>query len=193
MLKLFSILFVLLLTIAPVESKTYNIVIGSVAGGGPDTSARMMARHISKHMDGESKFVVQNMPGAGGLIVANWLYNVADPETTIGSFTVLNNTLLNAILGNENAKFDPMKFRWLFSTADGADGAIVLWANRTRGLENVQQLLKPNDFVIGSQSTGEFSIQNVLVTDVLASKARFVTGYKNILTAIQNNEVGYIS
>ncbi len=170
------------------EHRMLTIAIGSVVGGGPDTSARLLAKHLPKYLENTTP-VVQNMPGAGGMIVANWLYNVADPNNTIGSFTVLNNTLLNALTKNEKAQFEIGKFHWLFSTADGADSAYVLWANRTRGLEKVQQLLERNDFVIGSQSAGDVSIQGILLQDVLKVKARFVAGYKDILQAIQSNEI----
>lgn len=190
MTRILALLCLLLTLVVPMKTQAANltIAIGSVPGGGPDISARLIAKYMGKHMPG-TNVVVQNMPGGGGLIVANWLYNVADPETTIGSFTVLNNTLLNALTGNEKVKFDPLKFHWLFSSADGADNAIILWANDRRGLKNITQLMHDNEFIIGSQSAGDVSIQQIILKDVMRIKSKFVVGYKDIVQAITNNEI----
>jgi len=73
----------------PVEEfyrgKTLTLVVGNGPGGGFDVLGRMLARHIGKHVPGNPSVIVQNMPGAGSLIAANYLYNLAPKDgTTFG-------------------------------------------------------------------------------------------------------------
>ena len=65
-----------------------NLIVGYSAGGGYDTYTRILARHLGKHIPGNPTIVVQNMPGAGSLKLANYLYNVAPKDgSTIGIFS----------------------------------------------------------------------------------------------------------
>jgi len=67
--------------------KTIRVVVGSSAGGGYDLWARLMAQHIGKHIPGNPSVVVQNMPGAGGAVAANYIYGVAKPDAlALGAF-----------------------------------------------------------------------------------------------------------
>ena len=69
------------------QGKTVRIIVGAAAGGGYDTYSRMIARHIGKHISGNPTFIVENMPGAGFLISANYMYKAAKPDgLTIGHF-----------------------------------------------------------------------------------------------------------
>src|SRR5262245_56610388 len=69
------------------RGKTVTLIVGYSAGGGYDTYARVLARHIGKHIPGYPAVVVQNMPGAGSLRAANYLYNVvAKDGSIIGMF-----------------------------------------------------------------------------------------------------------
>ncbi|MBM2803947.1 MAG: family tricarboxylate transporter, receptor protein, partial [Deltaproteobacteria bacterium] len=69
------------------KGKTLRIIVGTSAGGGFDTYTRTIARHLGKHIPGQPAIVVENMPGAGHLIGANHMYNVAKPDgLTIGHF-----------------------------------------------------------------------------------------------------------
>jgi tripartite-type tricarboxylate transporter receptor subunit TctC len=69
------------------QGKTLRIIVGTSAGGGFDTYTRTLARHFGKHIPGQPAVVVENMPGAGHLIAANHMYNVAKPDgLTIGHF-----------------------------------------------------------------------------------------------------------
>src|SRR5262245_62190284 len=73
-------------TLSPEEAgqfyrgKTVSIIVGSGAGGGFDTTARLVARHIGKHIPGEPVVIVQNMPGGGGLVAANHVFSAAPKD-----------------------------------------------------------------------------------------------------------------
>ena len=69
------------------QGKTVKVIVGTAPGGGYDLWARLMAQHIGKHIPGNPTVVVQNMPGAGGAVAANYIYSVAKPDgLTLGSF-----------------------------------------------------------------------------------------------------------
>ena len=69
------------------EGKSIRIIVGTAPGGGYDTYTRLLARHFSKHIPGAPTVIVDNMPGAGGLLSANYMYRVAKPDgLTIGHF-----------------------------------------------------------------------------------------------------------
>lgn len=91
------------------EGKTLRIIVGLGAGGGYDTYARVLARHIGKHIPGNPTIIVDNMPGAGSLISANHLYRIAKPDgLTVGHFT--GGLFMGQVLGQPGIEFDARKF-----------------------------------------------------------------------------------
>src|SRR5437867_12125868 len=94
------------------RGKTVRIIVGASAGGGYDTYSRTIARHMGKHIAGNPTFVVENMPGAGFLISANYMYKVAKPDgLTIGHF--IGGLFLQQLLGKEGIEFDARKFEYI--------------------------------------------------------------------------------
>ena len=92
--------------------KTIRIIVAYSPGGGFDAYSRMLARHMPKHIPGNPTVVVQNRPGAGGLITANFLYNKAKPDgLTIGNW--IGGLILQQHLGNKGVRFDSAKFGWI--------------------------------------------------------------------------------
>jgi len=98
------------------ERKTVRIVVGFSAGGGFDVYARSIARHMVKYLPGKPAIIVDNMPGAGSLIAANYTYNQAKPDgLTIGHF--IGGVVVGQLLGNPGAQFESQKFEWLGAPA----------------------------------------------------------------------------
>src|SRR5215471_10197981 len=94
------------------KGKTVRIIVGASAGGGYDTYSRTIARHIGKHIPGNPTFVVENMPGAGFLISANYMYNIAKPDgLTIGHF--IGGLFLQQLLEKPGIEFDATKFEFI--------------------------------------------------------------------------------
>ena len=94
------------------KDKVITFIVGYSAGGSFDLYTRTIARHFSKHIPGNPTVVVDNMPGASGLIAANHLYNRAKPDgLTIGAWAAP--LVLQQIMGNEAVKFDGRKFGYL--------------------------------------------------------------------------------
>src|SRR5436305_14416573 len=89
------------------SGKSITLLIGFGPGGGYDSYARVLARHLGKHIPGQPVIVPQNMPGAGGLAVANYLYNVAPADgSTLAMLAPFNP--LEPLFGNPSARFDPV-------------------------------------------------------------------------------------
>jgi tripartite-type tricarboxylate transporter receptor subunit TctC len=94
------------------EGKTVRIVVGFSAGGGYDTYARAIGRHLGRHIPGKPTVIVENMPGAGSLIAANYLAKVAKPDgLTIGNFA--GGLVLAQVLGQPGIEFDARRIPWL--------------------------------------------------------------------------------
>jgi tripartite-type tricarboxylate transporter receptor subunit TctC len=94
------------------EGKTVRVIVGLAPGGGFDTYARVIARHMGKHVPGNPTFIVENMAGAGSLIAANHVYKVAKPDgLTIGKFN--GSLMLGQVLGQAGVEFDARKFEFM--------------------------------------------------------------------------------
>ncbi|MGH7816577.1 MAG: Bug family tripartite tricarboxylate transporter substrate binding protein [Candidatus Binatia bacterium] len=94
------------------KDKTLTFIVGYTPGGTYDLYTRLMARHISKYLPGNPTRIVENMPGAGGIIAANHLYNRAKPDgLTIAAWA--SPLILQQIMGNDAIKFDGRKVGWV--------------------------------------------------------------------------------
>lgn len=106
------------------RGKTLSIIVGSGAGGGFDTTARLVARHIGTHIPGNPTVIVVNMPGGGGLVAANHVFSAASKDgTVIGLFHEAQ--MMNQLTGGEGVNFDLREFNWLGSSYDDPNVCIV--------------------------------------------------------------------
>ncbi len=117
------------------EGKIVRIIVGLAVGGGFDTYARAIGRHMSKHIPGHPTIIVENMTGAASLVSANHLYRVAKPDgLTIGHFT--GSLMLGQVLGQPGIEFDARKFQFL-GAALKED--VVCAMTRASGITNVEK------------------------------------------------------
>src|SRR6058998_4094210 len=94
------------------EGKTVRLVVGFAPGGGFDTYARVVSRHMGRHIPGNPTIIVENMTGAGSLIAANHTYKVARPD----GLTIVNfhgNQVVGQLLGREGIEFDARRFKYV--------------------------------------------------------------------------------
>jgi len=171
------------------SGKSISFLIGFGPGGGYDTYARVLARHLSKHIPGNPNIVPQNMPGAGGLAAANFIYNVAPRDgLTLAIFGPFN--ALEPLFGNSAARFDPTKLTWI-GKMDVDAGACGAWRNA--GIERFSDLQR-KEVIFGSSGRGSTTTQQVLaLKNMLGAKAKIVQGYKgsaDITLAMRRGEVG---
>src|SRR6185295_2941167 len=98
------------------KGKTIRIVVGSTAGGFYDRWARLLSRHMVKHIPGQPEMIVQIMAGAGSVIAANHVYKVAKPDgLTLGM--PLNGIYVDQFVGRAEAQYDLRKFQFIGSPA----------------------------------------------------------------------------
>jgi tripartite-type tricarboxylate transporter receptor subunit TctC len=106
------------------RGKTVSIIVGSGAGGGFDTTARLVSRHIARHIPGEPTVIVVNMPGGGGLVAANHVFSAAVKDgTVVGLFHEAQ--MMNQLTGGEGVNFDLRQFNWLGSSYDDPNVCLV--------------------------------------------------------------------
>lgn len=162
------------------KGKTVDLYIGYSVGGAYDLYARMLARHMSKHIPGNPNVIPKNMEGAGSLRLANWLYNVA-PKDGLAFAIIGRGTGFDPLLGNKAAQFDGNKFTWLGS-ANNEVSVCVAW--NTSGITRFEDMLT-KELIVGGTSTSADTDQFPRITNgVLGTKMKVVTGYPG------GNEVG---
>src|SRR4030088_1633648 len=131
------------------QGKTIRIVISTGVAGGYAEYARLLADHMGAHIAGRPNFIVQSMPGAGGLLAANYLYNQAPQDgTTIG--IVHSSVPLTPLWGNKGVRFDTLKFNWLGSL-DRVDGMCISWHESK--VQTWQDMLT-KEYTVGSSGAG---------------------------------------
>jgi tripartite-type tricarboxylate transporter receptor subunit TctC len=107
------------------KGATVSMVVSTSAGGGYDTLARAIARHIGKRIPGAPTIVVRNMPGAGGIVATNYLYAAAPQDGSVLGL-IQSDPPLEPLFGTSEAHFDPIKFNWL-GTPSVETAMVLVW------------------------------------------------------------------
>jgi tripartite-type tricarboxylate transporter receptor subunit TctC len=170
--------------------KTVTIIVGYKTGGGYDATARLLARHLPKHIPGKPTVIVQNMPGANSLIAANHVYSVAKPDgLTIGTFN--RNLPIAQLTGVQGVKFDMTKFAWIGSAASESTILAIRDDLPYRTFEDLKKADKP--VVIGATGPGANTYDfPLLLKELLGANLKIVSGYSSssdIMLAIERKEV----
>ena len=172
------------------QGKTITMVVSSAVGGGYDLWARLMARHIVKHIPGNPSIIVQNMPGAGNIIGANYVYGVAKPDgLTLGA---VNPALyFDQLVGRSEVKFDWTKFNWIGSPEKNDIVHYIRADSPFKTMEDLRNAKEPPKCgSTGTGSTGHYIPR--LLEETLGIKTQIVSGYPgaaDIELAIERNEV----
>jgi len=174
--------------------KQVFIEIGSTAGGGYDAYGRLVVRHLGDHIPGRPSVVAKNMPGAGSLKVANYIYNQAAKDgTEIGApqnGVVFEKIFYTLSANGENALFDATKFTWLGS-ANESVYVTVSW--HTSPVKTFQDMLTHELIVGATQASTDNYIQAVMLNKMFGAKLKLVTGYSGssaVSLALERGEIG---
>ena len=171
------------------KDKTIDIIVGYAPGGGYDLAARVLSRHIGKYSPGTPNVVVRNMPGAGTVLAANHVNNVAARDgTIIGMYADLMPAA--KLLSVPGIQFDPAKFGWLGSiTSRGTPLLIVRKDAPATTLEGIQK----TEVLIGASGPDATSSYAYLLNDLLGTKLKVLAGYtggtSQIDLAVKRGEV----
>jgi len=156
------------------RGKSLNIVVGHEAGTGYDFFGRTLSRHITRHLPGNPGAVPQNMPGAGGLRAANWLYNVAARDGTVVS-VLAPETALKPIFGDAAASYEPAKFTWIGNMDESIATCTV---SARSGITSLDQLLTREAVFGATGSAAPTSKFAYALVNFLGAKIKMVQGYK---------------
>ena len=172
------------------KGKSVTFVIGSGVGGGYDTYSRLIAAHLGQHLDGRPSIVPQNMPGAGSIRAANYLYNAARKDgTAIG---MLDQAIyLYQILGTPELKADATKFFWIGRILRNS---AVLFARSGAKVQKIQDAFD-KELIVSASGTAS-RLNWTVLKNTLGLKLNIIQGYQgtgDAMLAMQRDEVDALS
>jgi len=171
------------------QGKTITLIAGTTAGSTYDAYARFIAQHWGKHIPGNPEFVVQNIAGAGSLIAANHLYNVAKPDgLTIAS--IIPAIYFNQLAARKEVRFDYSKFNWIGSV-DYSDNLIYTRSDAPfKTIHDVRRAARPPKCTAtGTGTVGHYMPS--LLNETIGTKFEIVLGYPGgpeMDLAVERNE-----
>ena len=177
------------------KGKVVRIVVGFGPGGGYDAYARLLSRHLGRHSPGNPSVVVQNMPGAGTLRAANFIYAAAPKDgTTIGTFS--RDLPLLAMTGaSSSVAFDPRKFTWLGSSSSFADDAYLLLVRSDSPAVSIEEARRPGGpqlVLAGSNEGAPGNDVPMILRETISLNVKVVSGYPDtaaMFLAMERGEV----
>lgn len=170
--------------------KSVNFVIASAVGGGYDTYGRLVAAHIGRNLPGQPSVVPQNMPGAGGIRAANYLYSVAPKDgMTIGMIDQA--VCLDKILGKAELTADPAQFNWLGRVASNN---AVLFASSAAPVKKIEDAFS-HELIVSAPGTSS-KLRWTVLKNVVGLNAKVISAYNGTndsRLAMQRGEIHALS
>ena len=175
------------------SGRSIRLIVGTSAGGGTDITARLLSRHLGRHIPGNPSFVIVNQPGGGGLILANRIANTA-PRDGSEISTMERAIPQLAFMGDPQVRFDPLKLTWLGSLSSYKNDAFMLLVNADFPSNNVEQLKAAGKPVrVGASRQGSTNLSFALLAKhVLGLPVEAISGYggtAKISLAMQSKEL----
>src|SRR5581483_900964 len=174
--------------------KTVTVLVPYTAGGSADVIARQMVLLLGKHIPGEPSVVVQNMPGAGGIVGENWVYNIAPKDGTVVGQFVFPSIVAQSLFHTEAIQFELGKLRWLA----GVSEPTVLYVSPDLGIKTAEELPRVTQriFIGDSSPDSTRGMLGRLVLKILEKDHQFVTGYGSsgdMRAAIRRGELSMVA
>jgi len=172
------------------RGKTVRIIVGFSAGGGYDAYSRLIGRHIQKQIPGNPNILVENMAGAGSIILANYMFNAAPKDgTVIGNFS--GQIILEQLFGNSAVQYDLAKFR-ILGVPIGETYLLIV--TRKSGVTKLDELLGPKSkqVTVGGIPGSTVEQGPLLMRDLLGANIKVVSGYKgtaDVRLAMESGEI----
>ena len=170
------------------RDKQIRMIVSTAAGGDYDAWARLITRYWGRHIPGNPSFLIINMPGAGGIIAANSLYNVA-PKDGLTIAMIGRNLAYQALMKEEGIRFDPLKLNWIGSPELSSRICVSMSDTKVQKAED----LFTQELLVGGAGAGTaVSTTPKLLSKLLGMKFKVVEGYgsaSNVQLAMERNEV----
>jgi tripartite-type tricarboxylate transporter receptor subunit TctC len=169
------------------KDRTITLIAGYSSGGGFDLYARVVANHLGRHVPGQPRIIVQNMPGAGSMRAANHLYNVAPKDGSVISLT--RSPVIEPLVGATGAAFDATKFTWLGSGASDLTVCGLLGNPKVKTMADARQ----TEFTLGGLGPGsDEDMYAKILRKLLGLKIHLVSGYPGgaeLILAVERGEL----
>ena len=170
------------------KGRTVELVVGTLPGGGYDLYGRLIARYLGKHIPGAPTVIVRNMPGAGHLRMANWLYNVAPRDGTVLA-TTPQSIAIEQALGTDGVQYDAGKFTYVGRAAPVVEVTYVWHTSKTQSIADA----RTRETVMGGSGAASPTVFYLKALNALAgTKFRVVAGFRGVSEtelAVQREEV----
>jgi tripartite-type tricarboxylate transporter receptor subunit TctC len=170
--------------------KQLTMVVSSAAGGGYDGYARLAGKYMSKYLPGNPTFVVQNMPGAGGVQAANYLVDIAPRDGTV--ISIMDRGLPTAALiygKDSNTKFDALTMSWVGSAMNESGMGVISTKAKGKSVEDAKKM----EIVLGASGVeSDPAMFARLFNDLLGTKYKVIAAYKGqpeTVLAVENGEL----
>jgi len=178
------------------KGKTITMIVSYGPGGGYDTYGRILAQHMSKHIPGKPTIIINNMPGAGSLKGANYIYNVAPKDGTAFGIFARNMPML-ALLDktDQNVQFDPLKYTWIGSSSSGENDAYILITRKDAKANTIEKMRQSGGPPLILGSTGEGTSSDawpIVLRDMLGFNIKSIAGYTDsgaLFLAMERGEI----
>ncbi|MDP2354856.1 MAG: hypothetical protein Q8M31_02195 [Beijerinckiaceae bacterium] len=159
------------------EGKTINLLIGYGPGAGYDAYGRLMARHMGRHIAGAPTIIPQNMPGAGSMKAAGYIYSVAPKDgTALGMIATA--AALEPLYSGNKTLFDPAKFTWI-GNLDETIGTCAVW--HTAGIAKLEDM-RDREVIFGGSGPAAINSQHAAaLKNLLGLKIKLIQGYNGAL------------
>ena len=177
------------------RGKQVDLVVGFGPGGGYDIYARPLARHIGKYIPGNPNVVVQNMPGAGSLRAANYIYTVVPKDGSTFGLFARRHGAGGASRRRSKCAVRSEKSTWLGSSSSYANDAYVLMLRKDAPVKSIADARRPGGppMVLGGTAEGSTSDDiPFLLRELLGLHIKLIAGYRDsgvLFLAIDQNEV----
>jgi tripartite-type tricarboxylate transporter receptor subunit TctC len=162
------------------------IYVAGTAGGGIDLYARLVSRHLGRHIPGNPQVTVQTMPGAGGIRAANFLAQQAPKDgTAMTSFA--GGPILEPLIGSRKTDYDSSKFTWIGAISKDV-GMCISWAQSP--FKTIQDAQKREMVVAGTGAGSDTDTWPVILNELIGTKFKLVTGYQGTQETVMAIERG---
>ena len=176
-------------TTATYKGAQITMAVASTAGGGYDSYARMVARHLGKYLPGSPSVVVTNMSGAGGNLVGRYLSNVAPRDGTYIALVLPGTVTGGLYVDKARLQYDPSRFSHLGSANSEIDMCFV---RSDAGVKTLAEARQKEVILGGSAEGGATREQPAVLNSIVGTKFKIVSGYpgtREIILAVEKNEV----
>src|SRR5262245_2009083 len=168
------------------KGRTVSVVVGSSTGGGYDLNARVLAEHMSKYIPGHPMLIVQNMPGAGGLKMAGFMFSVAPKDGSV--IAILQRNLAVEPLFSRQS-YDATKFTWIGSISSDVSLCISSKSSKVKTFAD----LKTQPFIAAGQAAGSDSyVFAAVLKNLFGANIKIIAGYpgtSDMALAMERGEV----